>query len=161
MTAADRITRIIDFFYVKPIRRIVPLQTFRYAVCGAVNMIIDLSFYYLLYYYVVGERYVDLGFVVMSPHIQALFLVFPITFFNGFWLNRNVTFRQSPLKGHTQLLRYMLSVAGSLLINYVCMKLFVEQLNVPPTLSKALTTCVTVVYSFLMQKYFTFRGSAA
>ena len=37
MTFARRLTRIIDIFYLPPLRRLVPLQTFRYAVCGGVN----------------------------------------------------------------------------------------------------------------------------
>ena len=38
MTFARRLTRIIDIFYLPPLRRLVPLQTFRYAVCGGANM---------------------------------------------------------------------------------------------------------------------------
>ena len=42
MTFARRLTRIIDIFYLPPLRRLVPLQTFRYAVCGGANMGFDL-----------------------------------------------------------------------------------------------------------------------
>ena len=79
---------------------------------------------------------IDLGFVYMSAPIASLFLVFPITFFTGFWLNRNVAFRASPLGTRTQLLRYALSVAGAILLNYLCMKLFVEVVGIWPTPAK-------------------------
>lgn len=92
MKAAEIITRMVDFFYVKPLRRIIPLETFRYAVCGGINMLLGWVLYALLYKYVIRGCYLDLGFVVMSPHVLALAVQFVITFFTGFWLNRNVTF---------------------------------------------------------------------
>ena len=33
-----------------------------------------------------------------------------------------------------------------------------QEVSIMPTPSKALTTIISVVYSYLMQKYFTFRG---
>ena len=37
MTLAQHLTRYIDFFYIRPIRAVLPLQTFRYAVCGGLT----------------------------------------------------------------------------------------------------------------------------
>ena len=53
MKAAEIITRMVDFFYVKPLRRIIPLETFRYAVCGGINMLLGWVLYALLYKYVI------------------------------------------------------------------------------------------------------------
>ena len=92
MRLADSLIRIIDKFYVRPLTRIVSRRMFRYAVCGGANMVLDLMWYFLIYHFVVAERYIDLGVVVVSPHVAALVVVFPITFFTGFWLNRNVAF---------------------------------------------------------------------
>ena len=55
------------------------------------------------------------------------------------------------------LLRYALSVVGSILLNYVCIKLFVEVVGIWPTPAKTLTTVVSVVYSYLAGRYFTFK----
>ena len=57
-----------------------------------------------------------------------------------------------------QLFRYLLSVSGSILLNYVCLKLFVEACGFYPTPSKAATMVITILYSYAMQKYFSFRG---
>ena len=119
-------------------------------------MLLDTLWYFLLYHYVVCERFMNLDIVVMSPHIASLCLVFPITFFTGFWLNRNVAFRVTRLRTQKQLFRYALSVVGSIVINYLCMKLFVELFNIWPTPSKMLTTVISVIYSFLVARYFTF-----
>lgn len=159
MVLAQLITRLIDCFYWRPFRQFVPLQLFRYAACGGLNMVLDAVWYFVIYNFVVAHRYFDLGVVVLSPHIASMLVVFPITFFNGFWLNRYVAFRQSPLSGKTQLFRYVLSILGSVLLTYAGLKFFVEVCGFWPTPSKVLTTGVTVVYSFLAAKYFTFRGA--
>ena len=156
MRAAEKIGALIDWFYVRPLSRYISHTMFRYAACGGANMLLDVVWYFLIYHYVVCESYVDLGFVVMSPHILSLFIVFPITFFTGFWLNRHVAFRATKVSSGKQLWRYALSVVGSILINYVCMKLFVEVCAIWPTPSKMLTTVVSVYYSYLMARYVTF-----
>lgn len=158
MRLAERITRLVDLFYLRPVAAVIPLQTHRYACCGGINMVLDAVWYFVLYHYIVAERFFDLGVVVISPHIASMCLVFPITFFNGFWLNRYVAFRHSPLSGGTQLLRYALSIAGSLALTYIGLKFFVEVCHFWPTPSKVLTTILTVIYSYLAAKYFTFRG---
>ena len=120
-------------------------------------MVLDVVWYFVIYHYIVAERFIDLGFVVMSPHVASLAVVFPITFFTGFWLNRNVAFRVTEVGSGMQLVRYALSVVGSILLNYVCIKLFVEVLGIWPTPAKALTTAVCVIYSYLAGRYFTFK----
>ena len=149
--------RLVDWLYITPFKRLVSRDIFAYGLCGGANMALDTLWYYIIYHYIVCERFIDLGMVVMSPHIAALCIVFPITFFTGFWLNRNVAFRATEYKTRGQLIRYALSVLGSIALNYLCMKLFVEHLYIWPTPSKMLTTAVSVVYSFLAAKYLTFR----
>lgn len=159
MNVAQLLIRGIDLLYIPQIRKIVSRDIFGYGICGGANMVLDTLWYFVLYHYVVCEQFVDLGIVVMSPHIATLCLVFPITFFTGFWLNRHVAFRVTHLRSRRQLVRYALSVVGSIVINYVCMKLFVESFHLWPTPSKMLTTVITVVYSYLAARFFTFRDS--
>ena len=149
--------RLVDWLYITPFKRLVSRDIFAYGLCGGANMALDTLWYFVIYHYIVAERFIDLGVVVVSPHIASLIVVFPITFFTGFWLNRNVAFRATEYKSCGQLIRYALSVLGSIALNYLCMKLFVEHLYIWPTPSKMLTTAVSVVYSFLAAKYFTFR----
>ncbi|MBR1515359.1 MAG: GtrA family protein [Paludibacteraceae bacterium] len=168
---AQFITKIIHFFY-RPFQRFVPEQLFRYAVCGSANLVLDWVLYFLVYNYVFGAGiyaehnliYIQLPNLFylpdtfcITPHIASLCVVFPITLFTGFWLNRYVTFIGSTLRGRKQLTRYILVVALNLLINYVGLKLTVEHLGWYPTPSKILITLVTVVISFFAQKYYSFR----
>ena len=157
MSLASVITKGIDLFYVKPLRKIFSQQVFRYLACGATTALLDAIWYYIIYHHIVCEKFINLGIVVVSPHIAALCIVFPITFFTGFWLNRNVAFRATRTSSRVQLAKYALTVVGSILLNYACMKFFVESCNIWATPSKMLTTVICAIYSFLAGRYFTFR----
>ena len=157
---ADFIVRIVDFFY-RPFRFFLPQQVFRYAACGGGNMLLDWVLYFLVYNFVVGHELVYFVFCgrewCLTPHIASLCIVFPVTLFTGFWLNRYVTFTASSLHGFRQLLRYVLIVAVNLAINYFGLKLCVEHFAWYPTPSKMFVTLLTVLVSFFGQKYFSFR----
>ena len=120
-------------------------------------MLLDAMWYFAIFHFVVANRFIDVGFVVISPHIASLIIVFPITFITGFLLNRYVAFQVMAYRSRGQLIRYAISVGGAILLNYVLMKLFVEHCNMWPTPSKVLTTIISSLYSFLAAKYFTFR----
>ncbi len=158
MALSRMLISLIDTLYIKPLERVISRQMFGYFLCGAANMALDTLWYFLTYHYVVMERNVDLCIVVISPHIAALIIVFPITFFTGFLLNRYVAFRATQQRTTKQLFRYALSVVGSILLNYALMKLFVELCYVWPTIAKMMTTIIVALYSFLAAKYFSFTN---
>ena len=85
MHIAQKIGSLIDKFYIRPISKFIPQEVFRYGVCGGANMVLDIVWYFIIYHYIVALRYIDLGVVVISPHVAALIIVFPITFFHGFF----------------------------------------------------------------------------
>ena len=157
---AHFITKIIDFFY-QPFKKVIQEQLFRYAACGGGNMVLDWVLYFLIYNFVIGHELVYLDIfswnLCLTPHIATLCIVFPITLFTGFWLNKYVTFRQSSLHGLRQLVRYIMIVALNLAINYFGLKLCVEVWGWYPTPSKIFITIITVFISFFGQKYYSFR----
>lgn len=150
------INTILDTFY--PLfSPFMPPKTFRYAACGGGNLVLDIILYYLVFHFVLHKQDVHLFLFTISSPIAAFLIVFPITFFTGFWLNRHITFHESTLRGRTQLSRYFLVVMGAFLLNYVLMKFFIEVLNFYPTIAKITTTAVSVVYSYILQNRFTFK----
>ncbi len=153
---ASTITKIVDFFY-RPFVNICSEQFFRYGACGAGNMLLDWFLYFIVYNFVLRHNDLHLYFITLSPHIAALCIVFPITLFTGFWLNKYVTFKQSSLSGWHQLFRYILIVLCNLLINYLGLKLLVDVCGIYPTPSKMIVTIITVVFSYFGQKYFSFK----
>ena len=180
-TLPSFITKIIDFFYDNIILRIpkaklvVSRQFFRYGTCGGANMVLDWVLYFIFYNFIIGHElvYITLPYpafsftdsvfitssfeLCLTPHIATLCVVFPITLFTGFWLNRYVTFTNSSLQGGKQLFRYILIVFINLLVNYLGLKLLVDICGLYPTPSKMLITLLTVAISYFGQKYFSFR----
>ena len=152
----ELLVRIIDTFYFI-FKGFMPLKTYRYAVCGGSNLVFDLVLYAVFYNFIFAKQNFDLGFITFSPHIASLFVVFPITFFSVFLLNKYIAFDDSNLKGSTQLVRYWLVAIGAMVISYLCMKLFVEVIGIYPTPSKAITIAITVVYSYILQSTYSFK----
>jgi putative flippase GtrA len=150
------IIQIIDYFYI-PFRGYIPLETFRYAATGGFNTVLDISLYFICYNFILDKQVIDLYIVSISPHIGAFLIVFPITFLTGFLFARFITFTSSEIRGRIQLIRYMISVSGSIFLNYVFLKFLVEFGGLWPTLSKIITTVIVVIYSYFMQKFYTFK----
>lgn len=147
---------LIDLFY-PFFRSFIPPETFRYAVTGGMNTVLDIFLYFVFYNYVLDKQVLDFGFFAISPHIAAFIIVFPITFTSGFLLAKYITFTQSVIRGKVQFIRYGISVTGSIFLNYVLLKFFVEYLRLWPTLSKAFTTGIVVGYSYFIQRFYTFK----
>lgn len=152
----DLLIHIIDFFY-PPFKKWMDKKTFRYLACGGGNTLLDILIYFVSYNFILDKSLVDLKFFAISPHIAAFIIAFLITFPTGFLLMKYVVFTDSALRGRVQLVRYFLLVFICILLNYVFLKLFVEQFGFYPTISKILTTVIVVSFSYLTQRYYTFK----
>jgi putative flippase GtrA len=152
----NRITTFLDFFY--PLfKGFMPLQTFRYAACGGGNTLLDIIIYIASYRYLFKGKVVHTPMVAISPHIAAFMVAFCISFPLGFYLSRTFVFTDSTLRRRVQLFRYFVLVVVCILLNYIFLKLFVEQLHITPEVAKLLTTVIVVSFSFVTQKHFTFK----
>lgn len=150
------IEKIIDIFY--PLfSRWMNKQVYHYLACGTINTVSDWVLYFITYNFIVQKRFLDLGFVMMSPHILSLFIVTPITFTVGFCFSKYITFSQSNLKTFSQIFRYASLLAFNFLLTYLGLKLLVEVVGFYPTPSKMIITVVTTIIGFIIQKYFSFR----
>lgn len=157
MSARNKIVSVIDWFY-PPFRRLMPLQTFRYAACGGANMLFDIFIYFISYNFLLHKQivYLPLGLAI-QPYIAAFIIAFLFSFPSGFFLMRYVVFPESNLRRRTQLGRYFVQVMTCLMLNYVFIKALVEYGHIYPTIAKIITTGLLVTFSFLAQKYFTFK----
>lgn len=147
---------VLDIFY--PVfRRFLPLQTYHYAACGGVNTVLGLVVYFVAYNYIIHKHVVQLVFFAFKPHIAAMFISFLFTFPVGFYLSMYVIFQGSYLKKRVQLFRYFVVIMCCMLINYICLKIFVEHLGWYPTPSQIITTGIVILFNYFSQRYFSFR----
>lgn len=150
------IVNFIDLLY-KPFKKIIPLQTFKYAVCGGSNTALDICLFTINYNFVFKKHDVHIGQLTMSPYVASLILAFSISFTTGFYLNRYIVFQKSGLTRKRQLVRFITVNFICILLNYVLLKIFVEDLGIYPTPSKIIATMFVVIFSYFSQTYFFFN----
>jgi putative flippase GtrA len=154
--ARDLVIAVIDFFY-PPFRRLMPLQTFRYAASGGFNTLLGLTIYTISFEYILHRQILDLGFIAFESYSAALFMSFCVNFPLGFFLMKFVVFSDSNIRGRVQLFRYFMLYLVCLFLNYGLLKLFVEGLHIYAVIAQIMTTCVIVLFSYLIQRYYTFK----
>jgi putative flippase GtrA len=151
------ILNLIDLLY-GPFKKVMPLQTFRYAACGGVNTMLDISLFAISYNFVLKKHNLYLGFITLSPHIASLFMAMCVSLPTGFYLNRYVVFQQSGLRRRSQLGRYVLVTFICIILNFIFLKIFVEYLGWYPTPSKIVTTVLVVFFSYFSQTFYFFKA---
>jgi putative flippase GtrA len=157
--ARDLILPIIDFFY-PPFKKLMNLQTFRYAAAGSGNTLLGFLVYFISFRYLLEERDLHFTFYAFKAHVAALFISFCTTFPIGFFMSKYVVFSDSPIKGKVQLFRYFMICMFNLLLNYILLKIFVEYFHIYPVIAQIMTTCIVIVFSYLAQRHFSFKAGA-
>ena len=151
---------MVDVFY--PLfRRVMPLQTFRYAACGGFNTMLDIGVFFISYNFILQKQPVHFAFITIGAHIAAFLISFCVTFPLGFYMSRYVVFQATSVAKREQLRKYFTVILGCLLLNYIFLKLFVDVLHFYPTPSKLLTTVFVVAFSYLSQKNYTFKPAVS
>lgn len=155
-TVRELLLPAIDFFY-PPFKRLMNLQTFRYAVCGVANTVLGFIVFYVCFKFIFAGENIDLGFYVFTPYTVALVASFCVSFPFGFILLKYVVFDDSVLKGRIQLFRYFVVYLVNLFLNYVLLKVTVEMIHIYPTIAQLIDIVILVILSYLFQRHFTFR----
>lgn len=153
---------VLDIFY--PLfKRFMPIQTYHYAACGGGNTLFNIFLYHIFYNYVLHKQVLDLGFIAFTPHIAAFIMAFFVTFPIGFYLSMYVVFQGSYLRRRIQLVRYFLVAMVCVVLNYILLKLFIEVLGWQrhPTLALMATAVFVVTFSYLSQRFFSFKAEKA
>ena len=150
------ILSVIDFFY-PPFRKVMNIQTFRYAACGGSNAVLGFLVFVTCHKYIFDEEQFSIGFYAFKSYNAALFVSFCSSFLVGFILNKYIVFTSSNLKGRIQLFRYFLSLLLNLSINYFVLKILVEYFHLDAIIGQVITTLIVIAISYVSQSYFTFK----
>lgn len=156
----DFILPVIDFFY-PPFRKLMNLQTFRYAASGGGNVVLGFLIYTVSFKYLFRERDFHFDFYALKGHTAALFLSFCVTFPIGFFMSKYVVFSDSKMKGRIQLFRYFMICMFNLALNYLLLKILIEKFRLDEILAQVITIVIVVVFSYLAQRNFSFRVTPA
>ncbi|TXJ22985.1 MAG: GtrA family protein [Chitinophagaceae bacterium] len=157
-SATSSLLPLIDFFH-PPFRKIMNLQTFRYAVCGGVNMLLGFLLYLVSFKYILKEKTFHFGFYALKAHVAALFFSFVFNVFFGFLLMKFVVFSDSDIPVRKQFFRYFTVCLFNLALNYILLKILVEVFHIYPVIAQVFTVIVVVVTSYIAQRNFSFKIS--
>lgn len=152
----DFLFTIIDFFY-PPFRKIIGLQTFRYAVCGGSNAALNLLIFFLSYNFLFTDTVTYLLGFSITRYIMAYLVALSVSFPVGFCLNKFIVFQQSNLKARTQLIRYASLTVSNIFLDYFLLHLLVGYLGLWATPSQAFIIVLLSLISYFYQTYFSFK----
>ena len=157
------ITLILDFFY-PLVKRFIPRETFYYAACGGGNLVLSWILFFVFYQFVFSKEtshfylsWLNNKHLAISAYTYSSICCFCINFTIGFLLMKYVVFTNSELGGRVQLFRYGLSSLASAILSWVLLKFFIEVLNFFPSIANIIASCIVVIWSYIMQRKFTFR----
>lgn len=152
----DFLFTIIDFFY-PPFRKIIGLQTFRYAVCGGSNAALNLLIFFLSYNFLFTDTVTYLLGFSITRYIMAYLVALSVSFPVGFCLNKFIVFQQSNLKARTQLIRYASLTVSNIFLDYFLLHLLVGYWGLWATPSQAFIIVLLSLISYFYQTYFSFK----
>lgn len=149
---------VLDIFY-PMFRRFMPIQTYHYAACGGGNTLFNIFLYHMFYNFVLHKQVLHVGGLAFKPHVAAFIMAFMITFPIGFYLSMYVVFQGSYLRRRIQLVRYFMVAMACVGLNYFLLKFFIETLgwHQHPTLSLIATAVIVVTFSYVSQRFFSFK----
>lgn len=152
----NSLTSLIDIFY-PPFRRLMPIQTFRYAACGGANTLLGLAVYFVCLHYIFAHENFDAHFMIIKPENASLIVSSFVTFIVGFLLNKYLVFTSSFLRGRVQFIRYLMSFAFNFFLNYLLLNLFVQKMHLEKFLAQVISIAIVISFSYFTQKHFTFK----
>jgi putative flippase GtrA len=146
----------LDFFYpmAKPF---FPKQTYYYLACGSFGTLLGLLVYGISYHFILNMQPLDLGFYTFSAHIASLFITTLTTFPVSFLLTKFIVWSDSNLASKKQLFRHFNFLIFSTLLNIVLLKLLVDYFKWWPMPSQIVTTIIIVIFSYLTQRFISFK----
>ena len=154
----DLLLPFIDFFH-PPFRKVMNLQTFRYAACGGLNMLLGFILYFISFKYIFRETTFDFGFYALKAHVAALVISFIFNVLFGFVLMKFVVFSDSDIPAGKQFVRYFMVCLFNLALNYILLKILVEYFHIYPVMAQTFTVLIVVITSYIAQRNFSFKIS--
>ncbi len=161
-----KIIAFIEFFRT-PLFTFIPSETFRYLFCGVTTVLVDWVTYFLSRQFVFKNilyfnppkfaSVIPGGLDKITPETLSLIPAFLFAFIWGFAINKYLVFTTATMRGRIQLFRYAIIVGSCILFNYLLMQLFLYKFNVNEYFSRMITTLIVAVYSYIVQRLFTFK----
>ena len=118
----------------------------KFCVVGAINTAISLGIYYILI--ALGVNYaisITVGYILSS--------------ICGYLLSKTWVFKKKEEKATKSVFKYYALYASALILNLLCMTIFIKGMHVSDKVAPILTVIITTIYNFTFSKLWVFRES--
>lgn len=96
-------------------------------------------------------------FMLVRSAVAAAVVAFFVSTPYGFLMSRYIVFPESNLKGRVQLFRYLMTVGACAILTYFFVPFFHYTCGIYATPSSILTNIVVALFSYVAQRFFTFK----
>jgi putative flippase GtrA len=142
------------------INKILQYKLIRYGLSAAIATCVDVGIYYISFNFIYKKEDLHLaGLLVLSAPTASLILSYTCGLITNFTITKYYVFTESDLRGHHQLMRYVMVAVVILFLNYGMMSFLIKTLYWYPTLSRAASAIVIGLLSFIIHKAFSFKVS--
>ncbi|MEG2119671.1 MAG: GtrA family protein [Pseudoflavonifractor sp.] len=117
----------------------------KFGLIGVVNTLLDLGVFYVMN-----------KIFLLDPYLSQIISFF-VGALNSFLWNKFWTFEKRGSVTGREVLRYVVTNGGYLLLSLGLLRLLVGALSVDPFLAKLPTTAFMLLYNYLMNKFWVFR----
>jgi putative flippase GtrA len=142
------------------IRKVFQFKLVRYGMAAAIATCVDVCVYFIAFNYLFKKQDFHLAdFLVVGAPTVSLILSYSCGLITNFTITKYFVFTESDLRGHHQLMRYVMVAVLILFLNYGFMSFLIKTLEWYPTIARA-TSAITIGFiSFAIHKVFSFKVS--
>jgi putative flippase GtrA len=122
------------------------IQFIKFGLVGGVNTLVSLIVYYVM---------ICLSVNYMVSTITGYLASLGV----GYILNRGWVFKAQDTKVANSALKYLIIYGASLIINMVCMYIWIDIVFLSRYIAPILTLCITIPFNYIFSKFWAFRRS--
>jgi len=140
------------------IQKILQLKIVRYGMAAAIATAVDVTVYFIAFNYIFKKQDVHLlPILVLGAPTVSLILSYSCGLITNFSISKYFVFTESDLRGHHQLMRYVMVAILILFLNYGFMSFLIKTLEWFPTIARAVSAVTVGFLSFVIHKSFSFK----
>ena len=142
------------------IKKVFQFKLIRYGMAAAIATIVDVSVYFIAFNYIYQKQDLHImQFLVLGAPTASLIVSYSCGLITNFTITKYFVFTESDLRGHHQLMRYVMVAVLILFLNYGFMSFLIKTLGWFPTIARATSAIVIGFISFAIHKVFSFKVS--
>lgn len=142
------------------IKKVFQFKLIRYGMAAGIATVVDVSIYFIAFNYIFKKQDIHLmQFLVLGAPTASLVLSYSCGLITNFTITKYFVFTESDLRGHHQLMRYVMVAVLVLFLNYGFMSFLIRTMEWFPTIARATSAIIIGFISFAIHKVFSFKVS--